>query len=148
MLSFEFSFLLEQRLRAGIKVLQISPNSSFVALKQPLKLNVTLNVTDKRYHFFSHLVIQWSFRPFSSTSFQRLARAVWFYWDSVSTSSVDPRASIVNHSTLILVNTSLDDSGTYQCHVRSFLHHDIHQYLYFNVTIERRLFFVNLLKIL
>ena len=146
MLSFEFSFLLEER-RVGSKVLQISPNSSFVALKQPLKLNVTLNVTDKRYHFFSHSVIQWSFRPFSSTSFQRLARALWNFGGSVYTNSYDPRASIVNNSTLVLVNTSLDDSGTYQCHVRSFLHHDIHQYLYFNVTIEGRLFFVNLLKI-
>ena len=143
MLSFEFSFLLEQR-RVGSKVLQISPNSSFVALKQPLKLNVTLNVTDKRNNFFFHLEIRWSFRGFSSTSYQRLARAVWFYWN-LHTNSYDPRASIVNHSTLVLVNTSLDDSGTYQCHV-TLWHRDI-QYLYFNVTIEGRLFFVNLLKI-
>ena len=146
MLSFEFSFLLEQRLRSGSKVLQISPNSSFVALKQPLKLNVTVSVTDKPYHYFSkHIHIEWSFRRFSSTSFQRLARALWNFGGSVYTNSYDPRASIVNHSTLILVNTSLDDSGTYQCHVRLW-HRDI-QYLYFNVTIEGRLFFVNLLKI-
>ena len=144
MLSFEFSFLLEQRLRAGIKVLQISPNSSFVALKQPLKLNVTLNVTNKRY-FFSDLVIQWSFRRFSSISFQGLA---WVLWrvnrDSVDTYSYDPRASIVNRSTLVLVNTSLDDSDwiTIMIMIGSY-----NQYLYFNVTIEGRLFFVNLLKI-
>ena len=146
MLSFEFSFLLEQRLRAGIKVLQISPNSSFVALKQPLKLNITVSVTDKPYHYFSkHIHIEWSFRRFSSTSFQRLARALWNFGGSVYTNSYDPRASIVNNSTLVLVNTSLDDSGTYQCHV-TLWHRDI-QYLYFNVTIEGRLFFVNLLKI-
>ena len=146
MLSFEFSFLLEQR-RVGSKVLQISPNSSFVALKQPLKLNVTLNVTDKRDQFFRHLEIEWSFRRFSSTSFQTLASAFWIYWD-LHTNSYNPRASIVNYSTLILVNTSLDDSGTYQCRVMSFLyHHYIDQYLHFNVTIEGRLFFVNLLKI-
>ena len=144
MLSFEFSFLLEQRLRAGLKVLQISPNSSFVALKQPLKLNVTLNVTDKRY-FFSHLVIQWSFRRFSSISFQGLALVSWrVNTDRVYTYSYDPRASIVNYSTLVLVNTSLNDSGTYQCRVWSIFYD---QYLYFNVTIEGRLFFVNLLKI-
>ena len=143
MLSFEFSFLLEQR-RVGSKVLQISPNSSFVALKQPLKLNVTLNVTDKRNNFFFHLEIRWSFRGFSSTSYQRLARAVWFYWN-LHTNSYDPRASIVNHSTLVLVNTSLDDSGTYQCRVMSYFFYD--QYLYFNVTIEGRLLFVDLLKI-
>ena len=146
MLSFEFSFLLEQRLRAGSKVLQISPNSSFVALKQPLKLNVTLNVTDKRDQFFRHLEIEWSFRRFSSTSFQTLASAFWIYWD-LHTNSYNPRASIVNYSTLILVNTSLDDSGTYQLHVWSIFHYEIDQYLYFNVTIEGRLFFVNLLKI-
>ena len=146
MLSFEFSFLLEQRLRAGLKVLQISPNSSFVALKQPLKLNITVSVTDKPYHYFSnHIHIEWSFRRFSSTSFQRLARALWNFGGSVYTNSYDPRASIVNNSTLVLVNTSLDDSGTYQCHV-TLWHRDI-QYLYFNVTIEGRLFFVNLLKI-
>ena len=140
MLSFEFSFLLEQRLRAGIKVLQISPNSSFVALKQPLKLNVTGKRND--------LEIQWSFRRFSSRSFQGLASAFCFSWGRVYTNSYDPRASIVNYSTLVLVNTSLDDSGTYQCRVMSFLyHHYIDQYLHFNVTIEGRLFFVNLLKI-
>ena len=141
MLSFEFSFLLEQRLRAGLKVLQISPNSSFVALKQPLKLNVTGKRND--------LEIQWSFRRFSSRSFQGLALVSWrVNTDRVYTYSYDPRASIVNHSTLVLVNTSLDDSGTYQCRVMSFLyHHYIDQYLHFNVTIEGRLFFVNLLKI-
>ena len=142
MLSFELLCFIEQRPRAQLKVLQISPNSSFVALGQPLKLNVTVNnVTQPRYY---RLYIYWSFRRFSSTPFEELAKALWHVdQDKVSTDSHDSRASIVDNATLELVNTTLHDSGTYQCLITSYENkYSTTRYLYFNVTIEGRLLFL------
>ena len=110
-----FPFFLERN--AEVKVLQISPNSSFVALGQPLKLNVTVTanyVTDERYHIPNSVHIRWSFRRFSSTSFEELANALWRVdRNKAYTNSYDSRASIVDNATLVMVNTSLNNSGTY-----------------------------------
>ena len=108
---------------------------------QPLKLNVTVtvNVTDERYHVGDTVEIHWSFRRFSSKSYEELARALWrVYWDTVSTLSYNPRASIVDNSTLEVRNATLDDSGIYRCYVMSdwFYYTDQHLYMYFNVTIK------------
>ena len=141
MLSFELLCFIEQRPRVEIKVLQISPNSSFVALGQPLKLNVTVtvNVTDGRVYRRGYIHIRWSFRRFSSTSFEELTMNRWrLYRDRVYTYSYNSRASIVNTATL--ANTTLNDTGTYQCYVKSrgYRFHWTGQRLYFNVTIEGR----------
>ena len=145
-----FPFFLERN--AEVKVLQISPNSSFVALGQPLKLNVTVTVnyvTDERYHIPDSVHIRWSFRRFSSTSFEELANALWRVdRNRVYTNSYDSRASIVDNATLVMVNTSLNDSGTYHCYIDSS-YYFIGQRVYFNVAIEGRYSFdVNLLKII
>ena len=139
--AFFFSFS-----SAEVKVLQISPNSSFVALGQPLKLNVTVTVnyvTDGRSYHWDSIYIRWSFRRFSSTFFEKLTRnRRHIYQDKVlDTYSYDSRASIVDTSTLLLVNTTLNDSGIYKCHVSSCCGKTISHDLYFNVTIEGRYFF-------
>ena len=143
MLSFELLCFIEQR---QVKVVQISPNSSFVALGQPLKLNVTVtvNVTDGRFYRRDYIHIRWSFRRFSSTSFEELTMNKWrLYRDRayrVYPYSYNSRASIVNTATLVLANTTLNDTGTYQCYVesRGFWFYWRSQRLYFNVTIEGR----------
>ena len=139
--AFFFSFS-----SAEVKVLQISPNSSFVALGQPLKLNVTVTVNYVTFGQFYHqddIYIVWSFRRFSSTSFEKLTtNRRHIYEDKVlDTYSHDSRASIVDTSTLLLVNTTLNDSGIYKCHVSSCCGKTISHDLYFNVTIEGRYFF-------
>ena len=142
MLSFELLCFIEQR---QLKVVQISPNSSFVALGQPLKLNVTVNVTDGRFYRRDYFYTRWSFRRFSSTSFEELTMNKWrLYRDRAyrvyHAYSYNSRASIANTATLVLANTTLNDTGTYQCYVasRRFWFYWRSQRLYFNVTIEGR----------
>ena len=138
MLSFKFSFFLEQR-GPELKFLQISPNLNFVALGQPLKLIVTFNVTG--VHFGINIV--WSFHRFSSTNLtsrKELAKAHWLFGHSLD----DSRVSIVGNSststgTLVLVNTTLNDSGTYQCELKPvhYLYTTKKYQLFFNVTIVK-----------
>lgn len=111
------------------KVEKISPNSIYVARGEPLKINVTLNRTNYRRYFH----IEWSFRRSSSRSYERVLLIRWRRSHRYI-SMTDKRFSAVGDATLLLANTTLNDSGTYMCEVFSLF--SLHPVLYFNITVE------------
>ena len=113
------------------KVEKISPNSIYVARGEPLKLNVTLNGTNYR----RYLQIHWGFRRSSSRSYESVLSIRWIR-SHRNISMTDKRLSAVGDATLLLVNTTLNDSGTYMCQVFSFFRLFSYHVFYFNVTVE------------
>ena len=115
---------------------RVSPESTYVARGQPLKLSVTLNGT---YVDLSYFDVSWRFRRFLSQSFNALLRLTWYHY-RITYRPVDTRASVVDNVSLLLSNTTLNDSGTYWCSVTSWSWSGRFRQinLYFNVTIEGR----------
>ena len=107
-----------------------------VAKGEDLQLNITLHCADETLPML--LFIDWNFRANHSNFVKRLLSLTWDRGYVVSETFYDERASILDIASLLLVDTSLRDSGTYWCNVFSL---PSHQYpvLYFNVTVQGKL---------
>jgi hypothetical protein len=114
-----------------------SPNLIVIAQGEALQLNITLHGADVTVPML--LFMDWNFRANRSSFVKRLLSLTWDRGSVVSETFYDERASTLDIASLLLVDTSLKDSGTYWCNVFSL---PSHQYpvLYFNVTIQGKPF--------
>ncbi len=107
-----------------------------IAQGQALQLNITLRGTDETMPML--IFLDWNFRAHRSNFVKRLLSVTWDRGYVVSEEFYDDRASILDTASLLLINTSLKDSGTYWCNVFS-LPSQHYPVLYFNVTVQGRL---------
>ena len=114
-----------------------SPNLVVVVAEgQALQLDIILNGTDEKMPML--VFLDWNFRTYQSSVVKRLLSVTWDRGYVVSEEFYDERASILDSASLLLVDTTLEDSGTYWCNVFS-LPSQHYPVLYFNVTVEGRL---------
>lgn len=113
---------------------KISPNLTVLAPGQALKLNVEFNGTDD---VARNVCIRWYFRGSPSKSVKKILSIDWYNGRIVYYLNHDSRASGEDKESLLLVNTTLNDSGIYWYRVIS---RDTSQSysVHFNVIIEGR----------
>ena len=111
-----------------------SPNTTVVAKGEPFTLNVTFHGAEENIPML--VFIEWYFHLNSSTSIKRVLSLTWDRGSVVSNLYYDVRASVVNNSSLMLVNTTFSDSGKYSCNTFSLPKSVRYPALYFNVIVE------------
>ena len=110
-----------------------SPYRIKVAQGQTLQLNITLNGTYEKIPML--VFLEWNFRSYHFSFVKRLLSLTWDRGYVVSEKFYDERVSIMDSASLILVNTSVLDSGTYWCNVFS-LPSNHYPVVSFNVSVQ------------
>ena len=135
-LGFTRCYVFSEQTSGKLWIQKSSPDLTVVAKGQPLQLNITLHGADETVPML--LFIDWNFRANPSSSVKRLLSLTWDRGYVVSETFYDERASTLDIASLLLVDTSLMDSGTYWCNVFSLPSHR-YPLLYFNVTVQGKL---------
>lgn len=110
-----------------------SPRLVTVAEGQTIYLNITLNGTGDIVPML--VFLDWNFQTSNSRTMKRLLSVTWDQGYVVSEEFHDERASLLDNASLMLVDATLNDAGSYWCNAFS-LPSKFYPVVYFNVSIK------------